>query len=423
MARRRLGTARNGSLTLVVAAALGFTLACAALAPTATADVVVGPNAPIGLQMFPADNAWNTDISRLPVQRDSSAYIARMGAGIGVHPDFGTVWDGAPNGIPYVLVRGTQPKVPIAFYYPDESDPGPYPIPSDAPIEGGPSSTGDRHILTLDVDNHLLYEVYDAHYNSALGRWEAGSGAIWNLDSDSVRPAGWTSADAAGLPILPGLVRYDEVASGEITHALRFTVSQSQRAYVFPATHFASDDTDADLPPMGLRLRLKAGYDISGFPSEVQVILRALKKYGMIVADNGGPFFISGAPDPRWNDEALHAISEVKGGDFEVVETSGTAVLPRAVAPVVSAGAATATLRVGRTFVRSGRFVDAYSSAWTATVSYGDGTGAKRLALTRSKHFALSHRYKKRGTFSVIVRVRSNGGLTGKATVKVAVRR
>jgi hypothetical protein len=420
MDRRPHGSAFRSAIAMCAIAALGFALALC-VAPVATAEVAVGPNAPIGFRLFPADNAWNTDVSGLPVQRDSAAYLAKMGLDAHVHPDFGTVWDGAPIGIPYVLVRGTQPKVPITFYYPDESDPGPYPIPPDAPVEGGPSSTGDRHILTVDVDHHLLYEVYDAHYNAALGRWEAGSGAIWNLDSNAVRPAGWTSADAAGLPILPGLVRYDEVAAGEITHALRFTVAQTQRAYVFPASHYASDKTDPRLPPMGLRVRLKSNYDISGFPTEVQTILAALKKYGMIVADNGSPFYISGAPDSRWNDEALHAISQVTGRNFEVVETTGTADLARPT-PSVSAGG-TAHLRARHTLVRAGSFSDSGRVSWSATVNYGDGSGTKHLALTSGKRFALRHKFTRTGTYRVTVKVRDDQGLTGSARFTVVVRR
>jgi hypothetical protein len=398
------------------------------VASAAAVAVPIGPNAPIGFRLFPADSPWNTDVSSMPVQPNSSTYLASIGLGASLHPDFGTVWDGAPNGIPYVLVRGTQPKVPITFYYADESDPGPYPIPIDAPIEGGANGDGDRHVLTLDVDNHLLYEVYDAHYNASLGRWEAGSGAIWDLSSNALRPAGWTSADAAGLPMLPGLVRYDEVASGEIDHALRFTVPRTQRAYVYPATHFASSSTDPALPPMGLRVRLKASYDISGFPVEVQVILRALKKYGMIVADNGSAWYVSGAPDPRWNDDALHAISQVQGSAFEVVETTGTAELPRPpaakarVAPKVSAGGS-ARVRAGRTFSRWGRFADAQGPKWTATVNYGDGTGMKRLRLTTYKRFLLRHKYARRGTYTVVARVKNSAGLTGAARVKVVVRR
>jgi hypothetical protein len=286
---------------------------------TAGSPQPLGANVAINLRLFPADNPWNTDISSYPVHPLSARYVAAIGASTHLHPDFGTVWNGAPNGIPYVVVSGNQPKVPVDFYYPDESDPGPYPIPADAPIEGGPSGTGDRHILILDPDHRLLYELYDAHL--AGDHWEAGSGAIFDLTSNALRPDTWTSADAAGLPMLPGLVRYDEVESGEITHALRFTVDATQRAFVHPATHYASDDTNPDLPPMGLRLRLRADYDISGFPTRVQVILRALKKYGMIVADNGSSWYVNGAPDPRWDDDELHTISQVPGSAFEAVYT------------------------------------------------------------------------------------------------------
>ena len=406
--------------------ALGW--ASAATPFGSASDIAVGANVPIGFRLFPPDNPWNADVSALPVERDSAAYLASIGLDTSLHPDFGTVWDGAPNGIPYVCVRGTQPKVPITFYYADESDPGPYPIPLDAPIEGGPSSDGDRHILTLDVDNHVLYEVYDAHYDAGTGQWTAGSGAIWDLNSNALRPVGWTSADAAGLPMLPGLVRYDEVAAGEITHALRFTVDRTQRAYVYPATHFASDATDPSLPPMGLRVRLKADYDVSGFPTEVQVILRALKKYGMIVADNGSSWYVSGAPDPRWDDDALHEISRVKGSDFEVVESTGTAALPRpaprptSAAPLVKLGA-TGRVRTGRTFSRTGRFTDAQGRSWTASVDYGAGGGTKRLSIASVKRFALKHAYKRAGTYTVVVRVKSSAGLTGSARLKVVVTR
>ena len=438
--RARAAVARLSGVLLLVAV-FGLVAPCAAGAvvalgggsaaslglAAASADVAVGPNAPISFRLFPADNAWNSDVSGLPVLSNSATYLTSIGLGVGLHPDFGTVWDGAPIGIPYVLVRGTQAKIPITFYYADESDPGPYPIPLDAPIEGGSASTGDRHVLTLDVDNKLLYEVFDAHYNTTAGRWEAGSGAIWDLDGNALRPAGWTSADAAGLPILPGLVRYDEVASGEITHALRFTVPRTQKAYVYPATHYASSSTDPGLPPMGLRVRLKAGYDISGFPVEVQVILRALKKYGMIVADNGSAWYISGAPDPRWNDDALHALSLVKGSDFEAVASTGTVAVPHPpppppvqTAPTVSLGGA-GKVRVGRVFFGLGHFTDDAGSPWTATVDYGDGTGTKKLALTPSKRFVLRHTYTRRGTFQVTVSVRDNTRLTGVRRMSVAV--
>jgi hypothetical protein len=236
-----------------------------------------------------------------------------------LHPDFGTVYNGAPSGIPYVVVAGTQPKVPIRFEYPGESDPGPYPVPPDAPIEGGPQSKGDRHVLVVDRDNGKLYELFSSYPEG--GGWRAGSGAIFDLNSNRMRPAGWTSADAAGLPILPGLARYDEACIHKaIRHALRFTIVHSRRAYVYPATHFASSKTDPNLPPMGMRVRLRADYDISNFPQSARVILTALKKYGMIVADNGGDWFVSGAPDSRWNDDELETLKRVKGKDFEVVK-------------------------------------------------------------------------------------------------------
>ncbi len=282
--------------------------------------VQLGPNASLaGRRLLPDDNPWNQDISKESVDPNSDRLIASIGLNKPLHPDFGTVYQGAPNGIPYIVVPGNQPKVPVEFRYGDESDPGPYPIPPDAPIEGGPKNKGDRHILVLDRDNWKLYEIFSA-YPAGQG-WKAGSGAVFDLKSNKLRPAGWTSADAAGLPILPGLARYDEaVEKKEIKHALRFTVVKSRRAYVAPATHFASRSNDPNLPPMGMRVRLKASYDVSGFPPECQAILRALQTYGMIVADNGGDWFVSGAPDPRWNDGNLRALKKVKGRDFEVVK-------------------------------------------------------------------------------------------------------
>jgi hypothetical protein len=270
--------------------------------------------------MFPPDSVWNTDISQAPVSSHSSDWVGAIGSGTGLHSDFGTVWAGAPNGIPFVVVPISEPLVPVDFVeYPSESDPGPYPTPLDTPIEGGPNSTGDRHVLALQQVSCTLYELYHAQPGSSS--WSAGSGAIWHLSEDERRADGETSADAAGLPILPGLVRYDEVASGEIKHALRFTATSIQHAYIYPATH--SDGTagnDATHPPMGSRFRLKANFDISGYPREVQVILLALKKYGMILADTGGDWYVSGAPDPRWKDGNLAAIAQVKGSDFEAIE-------------------------------------------------------------------------------------------------------
>jgi len=272
--------------------------------------------------VFPPDNPWNTDVSGYPVHSNSDAYVNSIGRWDNLHPDFGTVWQGAPIGIPYIIVSGSQPKVPVSFQYADESDPGPYPIPPNAPIEGGAQSTGDRHVLVIDDDNCLLYETFYSWPQNAGASWTAGSGAIFDLSSNALRPDYWTSADAAGLPIFPGLARYEEVVEqGVIDHALRFTVSQTQRAFIHPATHFASTSTDPARPPMGLRLRMKASYDCSWASAEVQVICTALKKFGMIVADNGSDWYVGGAPDPRWDDDALGDLKSVPGDAFEVVDT------------------------------------------------------------------------------------------------------
>lgn len=273
-----------------------------------------------GRRPFPDDNPWNIDISRAPVDPKSAALVASIGLDTGLHPDFGTVWEGAPIGIPYVIVGGDQPRVPVSFEYDDESDPGPYPIPPDAPVEGGGNEDSDRHVLVVDRDNWKLYELYDARSEDGGKSWQAGSGAIFDLGSNALRPAGWTSADGAGLPIFPGLVRYDEVIEqGLIPHALRFTAKRTRRAYVAPARHYASKLTDPNLPPMGMRVRLKANFDVSPFTPAVQVVLTALKTYGMFLADNGSNWFITGAPDPRWDDEELSALKQVKGRNFEVV--------------------------------------------------------------------------------------------------------
>jgi chitodextrinase len=282
-----------------------------------------------GCPALPADNVWNTPIDTLPLDLNSSAYIANIGAGIGVHPDFGAgLWDGGPIGIPFNIVSGSQPRVSIEFDYWEESDPGPYPIPRDAAIEGGSESSGDRHILVLDRDTCMLYETWST-YPQSDGSWQAGSGAIFDLNSNDLRPSGWTSSDAAGLPILPGLVRYDEVAAGEINHALRFTAPRTRKAFLWPARHYASSLTSSNYPPMGQRFRLKANFDISTFSNEIQVILRALKKYGMILADNGSAWYISGAPDPRWdNDDLVGGLRRVRGSDFEAVDESSLMVAP-----------------------------------------------------------------------------------------------
>jgi hypothetical protein len=273
-----------------------------------------------GRRVFPADNPWNTDISAAPIDANSTALITSCGAK-NLHPDFGTTYAGAPNGIPFVLVRGTQARVPVTFDYADESDPGPYPIPPNAPIEGGAGSSGDRHVLIVDVDAWKSYELYDAHSIDGGRTWHAGSGAVFDLNSNVLRPAGWTSADAAGLPIFPGLVRYDEAAEAHaINHALRFTCPKTRNAYISPALHFASSDPSPSLPPMGMRVRLKATFDTTAFSPTVRAILRSMMRYGMFVADNGSGWYVSGAPDPRWSDDDLATLSRVPSTAFEVVK-------------------------------------------------------------------------------------------------------
>lgn len=279
-------------------------------------------------EVFPADNIWNVPVTHLPVHPRSADYVRSIGADTGLHPDFGSGWwDGGPIGIPFVIVGVDQADVPIRFYYRSESDPGPYPIPADAPIEGGDRSQGDRHVLVVDEATCTLYEVYKA-YPRQGGGWFGGSGAVFDMRSNDLRPEGWTSADAAGLPILPGLVRWEEVASGEIKHALRFTAAQTQSAYVWPARHEASSDADPTLPPMGARFRLKASVDLSSFSPEVRVILRAMQVYGIILADNGSDWYISGAPDPSWDNDVLHELGRIHGSDFEAVDASGLMVDP-----------------------------------------------------------------------------------------------
>ncbi len=325
-----------------LAALLAWGLACSVATPQATASPAVaappataGPAAPTsphappviaGCQIFPADNIWNMPVDKLPLDPRSSAYVSTIGAGTEVHPDFGQgVWptgSTSPIGIPYMVVPGSQAKLSVTFEYDDESDVGPYPIPPDPLIEGGPDGNGDRHILLLDEDNCQLYELFAAEQNPD-DSWSAGSGAIFDLNSNALRPDTWTSADAAGLPILPGLVRYEEVAAGEITHALRFTAPQTRGDYVWPARHEASSLTGSQYPPMGQRFRLKASFDIAGFSPEVQVILRALKKYGMILADNGSAWYLSGVPSEQWVNDVLHELDDVHGADFEAVWVKG----------------------------------------------------------------------------------------------------
>lgn len=302
-----------------------WTLAFLLLLSPATTPLPPQPAAPpqiAGCDLFPADNIWNTPIDNLPVDANSAAYINTIGADKPLHPDFGAgLWNDAPIGIPYTTVVSSQAGVDVTFRWDDESDAGSYPVPPGAQIEGGPDSNGDRHVLVLDRETCILYELYRS-YPQPNGSWQADSGAIFDLNSHALRPDGWTSADAAGLPILPGLVRYEEVAAGEIAHAIRFTVPQTRRAYVWPARHYASDLTDSQYPPMGQRFRLKADFDISGFSTDARVILAAMQHYGIILADNGSPWFISGAPDERWDNDVLRELRQVTGRNFEAVDVS-----------------------------------------------------------------------------------------------------
>jgi hypothetical protein len=281
---------------------------------------------------LPADDIWNTPVADLPLDLRSDAYLDTIGRQAQVHADFGSgVWppgSTSPIGIPFVEIQPATPPVPIHFTaYGDESDPGPYPIPPDAPIEGGPDAGGDRHIIVVDRSECRLYELFSA-YRRSDGSWEAASGSVYDLDASELRPDGWTSADAAGLPIFPGLVRFDEVASGEITHAVRFTAPITRSDHVWPARHDAGAGDDPDLPPMGQRFRLRADFDTSGFHRQARVILEAMKTYGMILADNGSSWYISGAPDPRWDNDALHELDVVVGSHFEADDVSGLMVDP-----------------------------------------------------------------------------------------------
>jgi hypothetical protein len=302
-----------------IAAVIVSALACAG-----SAGALRLPTAP-ACPIFPADNAWNQRVDTAPVAANSAQLIASIGLTTGLHPDFGSgLWDGGPIGIPFDVVSKATPRAHVSFGYADESDRARYPIPKTVHIEGGapPGSTadGDRHALLVDKSACKLYELYDLR-RGASG-WTAGSGAIFDLRANRLRPAGWTSADAAGLPIFPGLARYDEVARGRIDHALRFTASRTRRMFVYPARHYASSADDPSLPPMGLRVRLKASVDISAFPRQARVVLQALKTYGMILADNGSSWYISGAPNPGWSNDDLLTIGRITGADFEVVDTS-----------------------------------------------------------------------------------------------------
>ena len=308
--------------------------AVCAIAPS---SLFAGPDQDLGdFNIFPDDNVWKWDVSAYQVHPNSDKYIASVGATVKLHPDFGTVWDGAPIGIPYIIVGSSQPLVPINYTdYGDESDAGPFPIPLTAPVEGGAASSGDRHVIAIDKDRKILCELYNAFPQT--GQWDASSGAKFDLTINHDRPLGWTSADAAGLPIFPGLARYEEVyIKKEINHAIRMTVQRSQQAYIYPARHEAGSSADTTLPPMGLRFRMKASYDISGFSAPIQVICRAMKKHGLIVADNGSNWYLSGAPDPRWSDDTLGELKTIPGSAFEAVLTidaKGNPITPSSLAP------------------------------------------------------------------------------------------
>ena len=365
---------RHDNRTLWLASALVFSLALAGaglLAVPAAADVGSCP-------MFPSNNIWNTRVDSLPVGSNSAAYINSIGASTGLHPDFGTVWDGAPNGIPFTTVTASQANVTIRYFsppdgYADESDPGPFPIPTDAPIEGGPGGTGDRHVLVADTGHCMLYELFNSHPNSD-GSWTVSSSAKYDLNSNALRPADWTSADAAGLPILPGLVRLEEVQSGQINHALRFSIQHTRNSYIWPARHEASSLSGSQYPQMGQRFRLKASFDISHFSVQNQVILTAMKQYGIIVADNGSNWYISGAPNPNWSDDDLHNLGSVHGSDFEAVDESSLIVNADSgqaggAPPITNTPTNTATRTATRTSTRTSTPVNTLTRAPTNTAT------------------------------------------------------
>ena len=323
MAGRRLTRAKETTMNRIyhhhrLSIVIRFSLLIAGM----PVSLCAGADQDLGdFKVFPDDNVWKWDISGYQVHPNSANFITSVGAVAKLHPDFGTVWDGAPIGIPYQVVTSSQPLIPVVYTdYGDESDPGPFPIPLTAAIEGTGASTGDRHVITVDKDRKILYELYYAFPQT--DHWNASSGAKFDLTINEDHPLGWTSADAAGLPIFPGLVRYEEVyIKGEVNHAIRMTVANSQKLYIYPARHYASSSTNTNLAPMGLRFRMKASYAISGFSAPIQVICKAMKKHGLIVADNGSNWYISGAPDPRWNDDTLGELKTIPGSAFEAVLT------------------------------------------------------------------------------------------------------
>jgi hypothetical protein len=397
-------------------------IALTLLAFSAAAQPPTIGNCPV----LPADNIWNTPVDQLPVFAGSSAWITTIGPTKGLHADFGSgLYNGAPIGIPYTTVPGTQIKYPATFTYASESEPGPYAIPLNAPIEGGSQSTGDRHALSIETDNCLLYELYAAYPQAAS--WSAGSGAIFNLLSNGLRPSGWTSTDAAGLPVFPGLVRYDEIAAGEIRHAIRFTVPQTQRAFVWPARHLASSLTGTQYPPMGARLRLRAGFDISGFSAANQVILRALKKYGMMLADNGSAWYVSGAPDARWDNNDLHNLGLIQGSNFEAVDVGGLMIDPNSgqakqsttVSVTVSPLAANVAVNTTQQFTASVTNATTQTVNWSVSGAPGGNSAVGLISATGL--YTAPAAPPSGGTVAVQAASTVSPSATGTATVTVTV--
>jgi hypothetical protein len=346
------------------------------------------------------------------VHPKSAAYVNSIGATSTSHADFGSgLWNGAPIGIPFITVPSSQPKVGVTFQYASESDPGPYPIPSNAPIEGGSGSTGDRHVLVIDQTNCVLYELYAA-YPQQDGSWTAGSGAIFDLKANNLRPSTWTSADAAGLPIFPGLARYDEYAAGAIKHALRFTAPQTQKAFVWPARHQASSITDTNYPPMGQRFRLKSSFNIATFSPQTQVVLRALQQYGMILADNGSAWYVSGAPDGRWDNNQLHELGQLHGTDFEAVDESSLMVDPNSAA--VSGGATSGALSLNRTSLNFGFSGSLVTSTQTVALAFNGTSGVSWTASSNQPNINVSPTA---GTGNAVLQISATAGSSGLVTV------
>jgi hypothetical protein len=402
---------RHAAVAFAVAAALLTGATPLATSPRASA----GTTPPNGgaCPVFPADSVWNADISQLPVDPHSAAWLASMGAGsTNLHPDFGPSGDpSTPYGIPYTVVTDAHPKVTVSFQYADESDPGPYPFGTDTPIEGGPNGTGDRHAVMIDSTTCTLYELYDAQY-SAPGS-TAGSGAIWNLDSDALRPAGWTSADAAGLPIFPGLLRPDEVLAGAVTHAIRFTAANTDTSYIWPARHEAGSASDPSLPPMGARFRLKASFDISGYSPETQVVLRAMQHYGLILADNGSNWYFQGAASNSWDSQLIAELKTMPASAFEAVDESSLMVDPDSGATAQGALRVTTSPPVPAQVVVDGHITDSWGLNWvdlpvgTHAVSFTHVEGytappSQTVTIAAGQPTTISAAYVARGELHVI---------------------